>query len=410
MGIKYFDVQSFIDANSILGLNLHDFKISEKILSEMKKGNIYFHKSFDVFNEKRYLKSFKDIGKAVENGFYTSAFEHFCQFGYIEILYGIRVWKRAEKVTIHSLEDIYHFQYPNVHFEELPAFNTVWYKETYPDVSSPLKHYLSEGWKKNFNPSYQFDVKKYVEIYPEVAQSGLEPFYYYLYYGRYKNQFPSRYDYQRQDCKKIIESELFLDDWVAWKYKKEFSSVDPLLYYCEGGYLKGLDPNPFFDSQWYKKRYKLDIGKNPLLHYIQEGWKIGYSPSPQFDSQHYLEMYSEVLHSGEEPLSHYLNEGKNLGYTNFLLTNEEIVYYPSEDLLSQNKVELFAYTRNTNMVQDTESTIHFIITDFHKLSSSHKMILDLIWQLEWEGCTVCLWVYDLVYHESCSKLYDDLVK
>ena len=105
----------------------------------------------------------------------------------------------------------------------------------------------------------------------------------------------------------------------AW-YVREYPEAAkngraPVEHYLEEGYLRGLRPNPLFDSRWYLERYE-DVrraGVNPLVHYLQHGFREGRDPGPDFQTEYYLEANPDVRGSGVNPLAHYLRYGRHEG-------------------------------------------------------------------------------------------------
>ncbi|MBR0270955.1 MAG: glycosyltransferase [Methanobrevibacter sp.] len=95
-------------------------------------------------------------------------------------------------------------------------------------------------------------------------------------------KFPSKYiSYKVKDeneAKEIIngykavrKNNLFDDDFYLEKYPKVKSSgMDPLLHYIFFGFSEGKKPNSEFDGVFYKNHYD-DVGINPLLHYALYG-------------------------------------------------------------------------------------------------------------------------------------------
>lgn len=67
-------------------------------------------------------------------------------------------------------------------------FNKKWYLETYPDVSEskmdPVEHYLEIGWKKHHNPSIRFDGNAYLAANPDVKKANMNPLLHYETYGK----------------------------------------------------------------------------------------------------------------------------------------------------------------------------------------------------------------------------------
>ena len=67
-------------------------------------------------------------------------------------------------------------------------FNIKWYLETYPDVAEagfhPVEHYLLYGAAEGRLPSPDFDGKWYLIRYPDVEKAGLNPLVHYETYGK----------------------------------------------------------------------------------------------------------------------------------------------------------------------------------------------------------------------------------
>lgn len=95
-------------------------------------------------------------------------------------------------------------------------------------------------------------------------------------------KFPSKYiSYKIKDSSKALEitkgykairkSDLFDDDFYLEKYPKVASSgMDPLLHYIFFGFEEGKKPNKTFDGVFYKNHYS-DVDVNPLVHYALYG-------------------------------------------------------------------------------------------------------------------------------------------
>lgn len=67
-------------------------------------------------------------------------------------------------------------------------FDAAWYMAKYGDRlgdgEDPIEHYVREGHRLGFSPSYSFDGTRYVAEYGDVAASGDNPLYHYIKYGR----------------------------------------------------------------------------------------------------------------------------------------------------------------------------------------------------------------------------------
>lgn len=69
-----------------------------------------------------------------------------------------------------------------------PFFDSQFYLEQYPDVAlsglDPVRHYLQFGWKERRDPSPNFSTDFYLKAYSDIAEYGLNPFLHYVIAGR----------------------------------------------------------------------------------------------------------------------------------------------------------------------------------------------------------------------------------
>ena len=89
--------------------------------------------------------------------------------------------------------------------------------------------------------------------------------------------------------------------------------------YDTTGWQKGLNPDAFFDTNYYLS-HNADVAAahiDPLMHYETSGWKEGRDPSAAFSTNKYLAAYSDVKNSGLDPLLHYVAYGQGEGRTAF---------------------------------------------------------------------------------------------
>ena len=66
-------------------------------------------------------------------------------------------------------------------------FNADYYLSAHaklPEGVDPLDHFLERGWREWRDPNPHFSVRDYLELYPDVVQSGINPFIHYLRSGR----------------------------------------------------------------------------------------------------------------------------------------------------------------------------------------------------------------------------------
>jgi cyclopropane fatty-acyl-phospholipid synthase-like methyltransferase len=117
----------------------------------------------------------------------------------------------------------------------------------------------------------------------------------------------------RDACKIISRSGLFDEHY----YRQQLTECglfcgDPLVHFLLEGWQAGLNPNFFFDCNYYAHEIEERGGQvtvNPLLHYLLEGHKSGAATSRFFDPTWYSTTYQDVLATGITPLSHFIQFG-----------------------------------------------------------------------------------------------------
>ncbi len=85
----------------------------------------------------------------------------------------------------------------------------------------------------------------------------------------------------------------------------------------------GIDPNPFFDSDWYllENEDLIDSGIDPLMHYVAHGESEGRKPNPFFDPVIYLQKYPELRNFQGTLLAHFIDLGINQGKNSAVVDN-----------------------------------------------------------------------------------------
>ena len=73
-------------------------------------------------------------------------------------------------------------------------FDPRWYLERYPDVAQsgmdPIGHFLDFGVGEGRDPGPDFNTRRYLERNADVAASGMNPLVHYLRYGREEGRKP----------------------------------------------------------------------------------------------------------------------------------------------------------------------------------------------------------------------------
>lgn len=87
------------------------------------------------------------------------------------------------------------------------------------------------------------------------------------------------------------------------------SKMDPYLHYLSHGISERRNPNKYFDTYWYLERNP-DADKegfDPLGHYMREGVRRGLDPGPDFSTRIYLNRHPDLERRGVNPLQHFLD-------------------------------------------------------------------------------------------------------
>lgn len=159
-------------------------------------------------------------------------------------------------------------------------FDASFYAIRYPEVKGdPLEHFITEGWRKENDPTSWFSTSFYLQTYPDVAAAGLNPFYHYVEHGR-------------AEGRAIAPAEP-LENPRAWEIEIIRSGLDEDFYIEQ---LRGRDLN----SQ----------GMELAVHYWREGAMLELDPAHDFSTSHYLETHADVRLAGVNPFAHYLARGK----------------------------------------------------------------------------------------------------
>jgi hypothetical protein len=121
---------------------------------------------------------------------------------------------------------------------------------------------------------------------------------------------------RRANIKLIAASGVFDSAWYLQQYPDvRASGIDPLVHYLDYGANEDRDPHPLFDSDWYLNRYPAvrAAGTNPLVHYLRYGVAEGCDPCESFSTRDYLANNPDVAAIGMNPLVHYCTGGRETG-------------------------------------------------------------------------------------------------
>jgi len=98
-------------------------------------------------------------------------------------------------VKLHPPEALRKFRKDTKLIQESELFDSAWYFKKYKNhirlTQSAFHHYLSEGAALGFNPSASFNTQGYLDLYPDVAASKINPLLHYLRSGKREKRSPN---------------------------------------------------------------------------------------------------------------------------------------------------------------------------------------------------------------------------
>lgn len=146
-----------------------------------------------------------------------------------------------------------------------------------------------------------FDPTFYLDLYPDVGESGMDPFLHFLEHGAFEGRCPHP----------LFDTSFYL----AHHPEVAKAGLNPVLHFLHFGANAGANPHPLFDTVYYCSQYP-DVtasGLNPLIHFIGFGAVEGRNPHPFFNAAAYLAANPDVDASGLNPLVHYIYFGAEEG-------------------------------------------------------------------------------------------------
>lgn len=150
----------------------------------------------------------------------------------------------------------------------------------------PIRHYVWHGVYEGKNPTNTFDTAFYIENNPDVAHTGMNPFYHYINFGKTEG---------RKAKGKFID------------YKHPINTFE--------SEIEVLNQSVYFDRDYYLAQ-NIDVAEaklDPVEHYCLFGWKENRNPSELFDTRYYLENNSNVAKANQNPLYHFIIHGEEDG-------------------------------------------------------------------------------------------------
>ena len=217
-----------------------------------------------------------------------------------------------------------------------PLFDSIYYSRQYllkngiEPTAKPLESFLSDPLSADPHPL--FSVSFYLERYPDVQLSGMNPLIHYLAHGASEARdthlcFRARF-YMSENMEQNGSLEHFLQQgsenrksphplfdlkFCAKKYQKlGVSSSNALTTYLRDENSHGIDPHPLFNTDWVRQQlpsYCKDV--DPFLYYLEFGCLEDVNPNPLFENDWYVQKLDFTLDRIVSPLEHYVLEGES---------------------------------------------------------------------------------------------------
>ncbi|HLY57881.1 MAG TPA: glycosyltransferase [Stellaceae bacterium] len=114
---------------------------------------------------------------------------------------------------------------------------------------------------------------------------------------------------RRDEMGRIAGSGLWQPEYYLEQHPE--AAADPLRHFLETGALLNHRPNPWFDTEFYRRgNARLAAsGANPVIDYVEHGAWEGPDPHPEFDNAAYLKAHAYLASRYMTPLAHFLVYG-----------------------------------------------------------------------------------------------------
>jgi GT2 family glycosyltransferase/glycosyltransferase involved in cell wall biosynthesis len=177
------------------------------------------------------------------------------------------------------------------------AFDAEWYLQAYPDVAEsgmdPQFHFIHHGAAEGRLPNPKFDPHWYLHSYPDVEHSGMPAGLHYVLHGAAEGRsiepdFSSPITDNLGYWQRCLEaSEWFDDQWYLIQYPDVAAAgMEAAYHYLLHGCKEGKRPGPLFDEDYYQNQVNapLDL-PSAFLHFLAFGQRAGLQPVRQWSEQ-----------------------------------------------------------------------------------------------------------------------------
>ena len=175
---------------------------------------------------------------------------------------------------------------PKTVIERSQYFDKKWYSEKYGIEGDPARHYLEEGWLKEYDPSMKFSTKDYLINNPDIK--GINPLLHYEVFGKNEGRRPfvpklenigdykaDRIDIPYEKYYKIIEDKKVVSfDVFDTLVNRPFVKADDLFEYMEKeSSLKGLAEDRKNMESEARKTLNKEVNIDDIYLYLDERYE-----------------------------------------------------------------------------------------------------------------------------------------
>lgn len=137
-------------------------------------------------------------------------------------------------------------------------------------TEEPWEHYLNVGWKMGYSPSSQFNIDQYWNANPDIFEAKVEPLEHWVRFGKSENRSFKISPWGSTEIQEILKQNFDSVFYVNFNNLTSTPPSDALGHFCRVGWRLRYDPNPYFDTEFYKKYENLESDSEIpyFLHFL----------------------------------------------------------------------------------------------------------------------------------------------
>jgi glycosyltransferase involved in cell wall biosynthesis len=137
-------------------------------------------------------------------------------------------------------------------------------------TEEPWEHYLNVGWKLGYSPSSNFNIDQYWNANPDIFFAKVEPIKHWVQFGKNENRSFKISPWEPIEIQESLKQNFDAVFYTNFNNLTSIPTSDALGHFCRVGWRLGYDPNPLFDTEFYKKYENLesDYETPHFLHFL----------------------------------------------------------------------------------------------------------------------------------------------